>query len=943
MKINENSTPGGRGAEKVHLAVVDMQRQLGFPSLWYTLAPYEWSMPYHEWILHEMQAMLRSRLHLPGPETLHLAHSLTELVTGLLTGANEKNAQKKARNWSQHLLRSASGEKLVINFVARLEFQDGKRKQGTQAYHGRGAVHIHVLTWDDEDKVKSSDLHAVLSGTVPVENPLMSAYVLGSQPSNGDSAWPVREEPSALDPDSGQVLLQHSEVDKANGLRAYFPDVTAATKGSHQDAQRTDGRGLLLKYIATYLPKFSDSFAQEWLNEGGSDINVARKVLFDYHPLEPEMWLQLASKQHSCFIAGGTFYPIVAPYPGMDTKPKFVELYEGSKWRGKGMTLLEFLRKSNKDGEIIRHIKEAWKRSKQGVGVSADEENNLEAFARDYDSKGEKLVAADTVWRLNDRYFGQWLALNQAFDNLENFHVPEIREKVPGRLYYLSLALHWRPDFWRDPTKIREEMALEAAHDSHIKTVLSMVAAKTHMIDEYLAGRVPKDTTINEDTAPTLGARPGKRRAVQQDPMQEKAINLTNKHVDASLAIQDARGEELEQLLQHAQLSQIVAVLGPPGTGKTRVAKHCMLRARRKGGEVLFTYPTGVMQARMRQEMKDSGVVLDTCHGGYLLHKSEQESLPLLEGVNLAGVDEFPQLCEEDWERIARVWLANGKSAAMLQTGDFYQLPSISGTNARSSRYWKHVKKVYLKKSFRSDDDSFLAKLDGMRVFLPQRQLRNSILRGHKAWNHPGAPTNMDLKILFRKHPKTTILTCTRAAAREVGETAAEALLGRRKVLAVVPGDYDGNAANFDKQGKLKEGVKPEPAPVHLRRGLRLHLTRNLDKEGDFVNGMEAEVVDFDARSQCLSVRTKTGKPIPVYLYTDPDPKAQKATFFPIRLGYACTVYKMQGSELDHVTIYLDRPGAKAHAYVAMSRVRTDGDYLFGGKYTKEYFLPSDG
>ncbi len=78
-----------------------------------------------------------------------------------------------------------------------------------------------------------------------------------------------------------------------------------------------------------------------------------------------------------------------------------------------------------------------------------------------------------------------------------------------------------------------------------------------------------------------------------------------------------------------------------------------------------------------------------------------------------------------------------------------------------------------------------------------------------------------------------------------------------------------------------------------------------------------------------------------MYHYTDPSPEAQGACFFPIRLGYASTLYKMQGAELDHITIYLDRMGHRAAAYVAMSRVRRDEDYLFGGWYSKKHFVPN--
>ena len=55
-----------------HFALIDLQRQLGYPTLFITIAPYEWSFPYHEWVLDEMEKQLRERLHLAGAETLHM-------------------------------------------------------------------------------------------------------------------------------------------------------------------------------------------------------------------------------------------------------------------------------------------------------------------------------------------------------------------------------------------------------------------------------------------------------------------------------------------------------------------------------------------------------------------------------------------------------------------------------------------------------------------------------------------------------------------------------------------------------------------------------------------------------------------------------------------------------------------------------------------------------
>ena len=72
-----------------HAALVDLQRQIGLPQLFITVAPYEWSFPYHSALEDELHKCLRQRLHAATAETLHVAHVLSQAVKGLLTGFNE--------------------------------------------------------------------------------------------------------------------------------------------------------------------------------------------------------------------------------------------------------------------------------------------------------------------------------------------------------------------------------------------------------------------------------------------------------------------------------------------------------------------------------------------------------------------------------------------------------------------------------------------------------------------------------------------------------------------------------------------------------------------------------------------------------------------------------------------------------------------------------------
>ena len=118
----------------------DLTAQLGYPQLYWTIAPYKRSYPYHEYLLDEMQKLLRSRMFLPAFESMHLAHTMLQICRGLVAGRGGGGGQ-----WTRHLLSGElPGVDNCVNFFTRLEFQDGSKKAGTQRYHGSGRPHVHA-------------------------------------------------------------------------------------------------------------------------------------------------------------------------------------------------------------------------------------------------------------------------------------------------------------------------------------------------------------------------------------------------------------------------------------------------------------------------------------------------------------------------------------------------------------------------------------------------------------------------------------------------------------------------------------------------------------------------------------------------------------------------------------------------------------------------------
>ena len=98
-----------------HQALLDLQRQCGFPTLFKTMAPWEFSFPYHAFVLDEMNKCCKGRMQAACLETLHTAHVFTELNRGWYSGLNKTS---KVGGWKDHLLASPEDPNLgtVVNY-----------------------------------------------------------------------------------------------------------------------------------------------------------------------------------------------------------------------------------------------------------------------------------------------------------------------------------------------------------------------------------------------------------------------------------------------------------------------------------------------------------------------------------------------------------------------------------------------------------------------------------------------------------------------------------------------------------------------------------------------------------------------------------------------------------------------------------------------------------
>ena len=712
----------------------------------------------------------------------------------------------------------------------------------------------------------------------------------------------------------------------------------------------------------------------EWLNDEASDFSVARRILSSNHPLEPEMWLTLAGKMFPQLSMKGTIKEISVPVPSCDPKPKFIQNYEESMWRPHDMSLLEFLRKTNDEGEILRHIRQKhehrlWTEAREAfrdednveqlvkqLRQTFKEENQerkrqneeplslfdflyndesfpvvtpLIQFASAFKTQGEKAIAAMMNSRLNDKFYGQWLVLRRPFNRLEDFEedAPEIMEKVPERYRNFALCLHHAPTFWTNDQAIRDEMELEANSESHIQTVLAKVSAQRLLISKYLSGEISYDEEAKSSQSSQSSGGARARTKSKLTRSQKRLVGELRARMQNALKASSTRdNDEFDACLEEASRYRMIFASGPPGTGKTHVVHEQIAKWTSKGARVLFALPTGMLASEVRA--KQPNIDVDTTWGAFLFDRPIQESTGIMTQYDLIVIDEVSMLTAKHFEHILALWKHAEKLPVVILLGDFYQLPVMEQNAVRcecSPSWPPNVKTINFHEQVRCKSPALQKKLNLLRTSIPSKGQLNGILKNHRAWKTE-LPTKYDIVQLWRRHPDTTVVTCTRRGAACINDLAATVFFEERHKtpLGAADFDYESNLENYVQEKgpvKLIKG-RVEANRTTIFAGMQVFLTRNISKPDDFVNGMRAEIQSFDPKSQCLEVFTKTGKRLAVHRITEELSGNRKVTFLPVRLGYACTIPKIQGMTLEHITLWLDAAGCRAAAYVGMSRVK---------------------
>ena len=385
----------------------------------------------------------------------------------------------------------------------------------------------------------------------------------------------------------------------------------------------------------------------------------------------------------------------------------------------------------------------------------------------------------------------------------------------------------------------------------------------------------------------------------------------------------------------HAMLGEderacrIISLTGGPGTGKTEVLLEAVRRGLDDGCKVLLAGPIGMLIANHRTRLSEHhNLTIETIHAAFKITRDrDQEYIPpgRLRHYDLIFMDEVSQIDGGIWRNIMTALQELTPMPVLVLAGDWQQLQPVRGSgslkhdlqHAIDKGNAVHIELVQHSRA-RSSDGDLLKFLHLCRTNQPSRSALQRFFGSRILPRNIPDCLEEIAKIEKARDQSMTFLTVTNKAAAE---------FNLARIQADFPEIVD------------KEGVQGDPRVVSyelkIAKGMRIRLTRNMDKEAGFTNGTTG-TVDIVLHKWAFVLKVDNGNKLLVYpLFNGRKP------FLPCSYAYACTMRRAQGANMKLIALRFDHwhvdPG---YAYVATSRATTKAGVYHVGKLRRKDWVP---
>lgn len=399
-----------------------------------------------------------------------------------------------------------------------------------------------------------------------------------------------------------------------------------------------------------------------------------------------------------------------------------------------------------------------------------------------------------------------------------------------------------------------------------------------------------------------------------------------------------------EQLcaLEAVKLGQSIFLTGSPGTGKSYVLKHIIEYLRSINRDYAVTSSTGCSAVLINGQtihsylgMGIGNTSIEKVVLGLMNNKMKYKKLCDLRTLIL---DEISMIDDATLNKISLILQKIKRDqkpfggVQIILVGDFCQLAPVNGSFCFTSESWKDLRPVciQLKELIRQKDDHIFQNiLQEIRFGKCSKKTFNILQQLSDTKFDNVTPTklyslNVDVQALnnieyhkiYQHYNGTPI-----SKARIVQCFPVVDIHSDMQLLTI--DDHDSNIDVYRYNALTNDkSIKTQEFTIDLYKGLQVMVTRNINFEKGLVNGTLGIVVSLSPTSVCIEDANKNRHII--YYHTSTNENTQTyVKFMPIKMAYALSIHKSQGTTLDAVEI--DGSTfifASGQLYTALSRAK---------------------
>ena len=435
---------------------------------------------------------------------------------------------------------------------------------------------------------------------------------------------------------------------------------------------------------------------------------------------------------------------------------------------------------------------------------------------------------------------------------------------------------------------------------------------------------------------------------------------------------------EQEYVLQQFEEGHNLFITGPAGTGKTCLIKQMIASAVERNKTYQVCAMTGcaaiLLGCAASTVHSWSGIRLGkgTIDEIYAMLEKNKKACAKWRRTQILIIDEVSMMSKRLFDilnvigkkvRKKHLWDSFG-GIQLIFTGDFYQLPPVSGPEEDSSSFcfeseeWYNTflleNHIILGKVFRQKDPVYRTILNNIRVgkidSATIKTLQPYVNREYDKTKHNGCvPTKLYAitrkvehinQTMFQaletkcyeynhtlKHKCTTFIESGKPISSMVLEKCYKELIAQKKVEM----EFEYLLSNCQCERTLQ-----------LKKGANVMCTVNLDLDAGICNGSIGGVEDFlnasdDAPIPIVRFSNGVRRPIHLKYWQNEEYPVLAIGQIPLRLAWAITIHKSQGATLSIAEVDIGNSIFEyGQSYVALSRVQSlDGLYLSGFDPTK--------